>query len=436
MTDHRPAEFLSSAASLAPTKARSRPRILLSAFACDPKTGSEPYVGWNWAVMLAKDYEVHVLTRRYSQPLIADHSLESEIHFHYFDLPFAHRLDHHAKPIKSYYCLWQMLALPVVLAFDRTWRFDIIQHVTYNNVDLPGFLWLCRGPQFVWGPVGGGQVAPASLRVVYGRRQWQQRLRDVLKATVRYNPIVLGALRKASLVWFANEETATRLRGLVRCERPLLETAISDAGRAMSAAHEGQDGIIRVLWLSHVFPRKALELAIDGFIHALTACHGKQRLELVVVGDGPALPAARRQVEEAGVGGYIRLLGAVPHEAVQAQMHQADMFLFTSVQDTSGNVLLEAMLNALPVVALAHQGAKAIVGPGCGRLVPIGSYAETAAAVGVAIAELACAGKARADSGAAARRHVLAHHTWAAKRLEVLAVYEKMLTEHRADASE
>lgn len=39
-------------------------KILISAFSCLPNRGSEPGVGWNWAVLAAEEgYDVTVLTR-------------------------------------------------------------------------------------------------------------------------------------------------------------------------------------------------------------------------------------------------------------------------------------------------------------------------------------------------------------------------------------
>ena len=40
-----------------------RPRILLSAYACEPVKGSEPGVGWNWVRQLSQFAELWVLTR-------------------------------------------------------------------------------------------------------------------------------------------------------------------------------------------------------------------------------------------------------------------------------------------------------------------------------------------------------------------------------------
>jgi hypothetical protein len=40
------------------------PRVILSAYACEPNLGSEPGIGWNWAIQAARHgNEMHVVTR-------------------------------------------------------------------------------------------------------------------------------------------------------------------------------------------------------------------------------------------------------------------------------------------------------------------------------------------------------------------------------------
>ena len=47
-------------------------KILLNVYACEPNRGSEPGVGWHWAIELSKDKnkEVHVLTRANNKGVI------------------------------------------------------------------------------------------------------------------------------------------------------------------------------------------------------------------------------------------------------------------------------------------------------------------------------------------------------------------------------
>ena len=42
---------------------KNRIRVLISAYACEPNKGSEPGVGWNWTLQMAKMDEVYVITR-------------------------------------------------------------------------------------------------------------------------------------------------------------------------------------------------------------------------------------------------------------------------------------------------------------------------------------------------------------------------------------
>ena len=52
-------------------------------------------------------------------------------------------------------------------------------------------------------------------------------------------------------------------------------------------------------------------------------------------------------------------------EAV-AQMQSAELFCFTSLRDTSGNVVLEALAAGVPVVCFDHQGAGDMVSDAVG----------------------------------------------------------------------
>ncbi|MBP7253774.1 MAG: glycosyltransferase [Alphaproteobacteria bacterium] len=75
----------------------------------------------------------------------------------------------------------------------------------------------------------------------------------------------------------------------------------------------------------------------------------------VIVGDGPLLPALRAQYPQA------RYVGAVAKpEEVAAYYRAADVFVFPSMTDTFGLVLLEAMASGLPVAACPGPGQNSI----------------------------------------------------------------------------
>ena len=67
---------------------KNRIRVLISAYACEPNKGSEPGVGWNWALQMAKMDEVYVITRSNNRKVIETflqkHPVE-HLHFYYHD---------------------------------------------------------------------------------------------------------------------------------------------------------------------------------------------------------------------------------------------------------------------------------------------------------------------------------------------------------------
>ncbi len=87
-------------------------KVLLSAYACEPGRGSEPEVGWRWAVELAGlGYQVWVLTRANNRAAIerglASRAPIPSLHFVYYDLPgWARWWKKGGRGVRLYYVLW------------------------------------------------------------------------------------------------------------------------------------------------------------------------------------------------------------------------------------------------------------------------------------------------------------------------------------------
>lgn len=401
------------------TTAAPRMRILLSAFACDPVTGSEPYVGWNWATRIAARHDLTVLTRTYSARLIGQNAPAPGFALIHFDLPGCADKDHYWRWIKPYYVLWQFCALFVVLGHHLRRRFALIHHLTYNVVDMPGFLALVPGCRFVWGPVGGGQVPPPQLRGVYGPAWGKQRLRAVAKRLARYNPLVVLSAWRAYHVFFANRETAALVSRYCRAWSVMLETAIDPPPLVSPRAREGT---VRLLWLGNAIDRKALIIAIEA-MGRVCAGHEGLAIELCVAGDGPMLAQARQRAAELNLHERVRFLGKVAFEAVMEIVEDSDAFLFTSVQDTSGNVVLEAMSRGKPVICLDHQGAAEVVTDDCGVKVPVADMDAVVGGFAAAIFRLASDPEETEAMGARAWRRIMDHHRWESR----LRAYEAVI---------
>jgi glycosyltransferase involved in cell wall biosynthesis len=150
------------------------------------------------------------------------------------------------------------------------------------------------------------------------------------------------------------------------------------------------------LVVGRVAREKHLELAVGAF-HALR-CE-QPDAKLVIVGDGPLRPELQRRHRD-----FI-FTGTLRGEELAAHYASADVFLFPSLTETFGNVVLEAMASGLAVVAFDDAAAREHIVDGENGLTATAPDAD--AFVRRAL-ELARDAQRTARLGAAARESTLA----------------------------
>lgn len=417
-----------------------RPRVLISAYACEPHRGSEPGVGWHWAVEAARDHEVRVLTwSKFREPIEAElrRNHYPNLSFVYYELPRWARLL--ARSERLHYVLWEAGILPLARRLQRQQQFDVVHHLTFNTIEVPGFLWLLDMP-FVWGPVGGGQVPPAALKTYFGARWPIEVLRGLRKRFLRLNPFVGMATRRAACVLVSNRDTARlieasldnaaeagkpRLRGASRREPRLrAETEIAVALPEAPVRQRDAGAPLEIVWAGLLVARKGPLLALD------VAAVLKQRgvdFNLRMAGDGPWRAKVAARIEALGIEGQVSLLGPLSHAKMADFYAGGDVFLFTSLQDTNGTVVLEALSYGLPIVSLDHQGAAEMVTDECGIKVPVESQAQVIEALADGLMRLAGDRGLRERMSVAARDRIASRYTWEHKRAVIEAVYAQAM---------
>src|SRR5262249_60401323 len=106
--------------------------------------------------------------------------------------------------------------------------------------------------------------------------------------------------------------------------------------------------------------RLAVEKNVEYLAKALQIVASERpSTRFLFVGDGPARPEL-----EAAMGSRARFVGYRSGDDLADHYAAADLFAFTSLTETFGNVILEAMASGLPVVALRAGGVGDIVVPG------------------------------------------------------------------------
>lgn len=131
--------------------------------------------------------------------------------------------------------------------------------------------------------------------------------------------------------------------------------AAAAADPAAAAAARATFGLpadaVVLLTIGRVVARKACEQLLQ-----MLAAARDPSLYLVVVGDGPRLPALREQARELGIAERMRFLGQVSEVEKYRALAVADLFVSTSQHEGFGLVFLEAMAFGLPVVCYDRGG--------------------------------------------------------------------------------
>jgi 2-deoxystreptamine N-acetyl-D-glucosaminyltransferase/2-deoxystreptamine glucosyltransferase len=163
--------------------------------------------------------------------------------------------------------------------------------------------------------------------------------------------------------------------------------------------------------------------AEKGWPALLRIAEALPEVRLLVVGDGPDLPALRAQATARGISARMTLTGAVAAEEVPAALATAHVLVLPSEHEELGSVLIEAMAAGLPSVAYAVGGVpEAIVDGVTGILVPPGDAAALAAAVARALGDEDLLARAREEGP---RRASERHGVEAASR-RLVALYEEL----------
>ena len=412
---------------------RDRIRVLISAYACEPNKGSEPGVGWNWALQMAKWNEVYVITRSNNRESIEEflqkHPME-HLHFYYHDCAtWKKKMKRLPNGIFVYYKMWQKEILSLAKKIVDDEKIEIIHHVTFNEFRTPGKLYQLSIP-FVWGPIGGGQFYNPIFKEAYFSPKdiLREKLRNIINSCyLRFSRDIKEAVKKADTIMIADQSTEgimPRTRKYIR----LLETGY-DLNRNGVKLYDSDmliDGNrpIKLLWVGGIWPRKGLKILID-------ALHDSQleNYSLSIVGDGEDRKASERLVREYGLESKIHFLGVLSYNEVNELYDSADVFAFTSLRDTSGNVVLEAMSHGLPVIAINHHGVGEIVTDETGiRIDPV-SYDYVKKGFANAIEQYAQNPRLIKQHGLAGRKRLETQYSWGNNAKILQDIYERIVEE-------
>ena len=405
-------------------------KILISAYACIPNLGSEEGNGWHYASIVSEQgYQVWCLTRTIGKVEIETKlqaSPQPNLTVVYVTVPgwIDKAIKWGLLGMYFHYLYWQWAALQVALTLSKDHLFDVVHHVSYTSLQLGSFLYRLKRP-FIYGPVGGGQETPESMRRYFKHYWIKEKMRSwVSKLLLRFNPGCYQSVRYATYVLVWNEDTLKMVQSLGREKAVIKE--FGGIGRSFipdEPIYRPYQKILQVVWVGRLMPRKALELSLHGF----SKVNPQLPVHLTVVGDGEMGQYVSEYINTYNLADRVTWVGKVGYEQVKEYYRQADVFLFTSLRDTGPDQLMEAMAYSLPVVTLDLHGQAELVNASTGIRVPITEPELVASDLAKAIEWMYHNADNRTDMGLNAFRFAQ-QQSWELKIKHIIQTYYQSIT--------
>ena len=411
-----------------------RKRVLLLAYACSPYGGSEVAVGWNRAMQTREYFDTWVICGRREfeadiKRFVRQNGQIPGIHFYFLSRTrFEKWLWKLPMGFYAGYRSWQKRAYRLAVHLHAKYHFDIVHQVTWTGFREPGYLWKFDVP-FVWGPVGGTQNLPwrflPRCGLIGALKEGSRTI--VNRLQLRFSSRVRQAAKKAQALLTGNSTGLRDFRDAHNANPVLLlETGVRTTKEKTSINLEG---VLKILWSGEFKHHKALHL----LLHALSRLAHNYQYELQILGRGPLEKEWRTLSKRLGIEARCKWIGWLPYEEALQRYARADVLVFTSLRDTSGNVVLEALSCGTPVICFDHQGVGDIVTPYCGIKVAIATPQQAIADLSVAIRALIHDRiRLRELSRGATER--AKDFLWSSNGAQVAAIYDQILADrHNAN---
>lgn len=413
-------------------------RVLVLAESAHPVAQSVSWVGWAHTRALAERHDVHLVTRSANREAILAAGWREGRDFTAIDLDaLERRILRLASRLRGGedkgWTVLMALSLPLYLAFERqAWRrlgariadreFDVVHRITPVSPTMPSLMaprCARHATPFVLGPINGGLPWPREFPGIrHAEREWL----SYLRFAYRLAPYYRATRDHAAAILVGSRDTYGQLPRRYDGKCVYLPENGIDTGRFADLGPRRMDTASRprALFVGRLVPYKGCDIALEALAPLLRAA----QLAFTIVGDGPERPALEEQASRLGIADAVTFAGRVPPDEVARHYREADLFVFPSLREFGGGVVLEAMAMGVVPVVLAYGGPGELVTGDCGIAVPMAAQPMLVAGIRAAVVELLGDPGRRGAMAAAARARVASLFLWERKAEQTSTVYD------------
>ncbi len=358
-------------------------KALLLAEACNPEWTSVPLVGFNMAQALSgrDDLDVVLVTHIRNREALQRHSLSQKIEIQYVDNEWiAGPLYKFGKLLRGGGSLgWttnMAVNWPAYIAFEKqiarrfrdrlkSGEFDVIHRITPVSPTLPSALSTMTEVPMMIGPLNGGLPWPKEFPALHAsEREWLSSVRNLYRRLPYYR----SSYRQLAAVVSGSRHTATEVPSCFSGRQYYLpENGIDAARFEIADDWTAPTDTFHFITVGRLVPYKGFDMVIEAMASSpiLRGC------QLTIVGGGPQQAALQQQICDAGLEDRIKLTGWLSQLELSQHLRSSQAFVFPSLREFGGGVVLEAMASGLPSIIVDYGGPSELIDVSCGMKLPL-----------------------------------------------------------------
>ena len=301
--------------------------------------------------------------------------------------------------------------------------------MTYGNDWMVSFIGAFLPVPYIRGPGGGAHRTPKGFEKEYSLkgRLWEKG-RSIGQWLFRHDPLYIRSQNRARAIMVCNQEAMDKVPAKWAHKVSFFPVnGITTEDLALTKTGEPRsenDVSFKVLSAGTLIRVKGFGLAIKAFSE-FAAKYPQASFE--IVGSGPEEPHLRELIEQAGLQSNVTLQPAVPRPELLSKMTESDVFLFPSLRDGGGAVVIEAMAAGKPVVCLNTGGPGTHINQECGFKIRPESPEASASELARALENLYEDKGLRTSLGEAGRARAEGEYHWDKLGDRLMDIYQQAL---------
>lgn len=412
-------------------------KVLLLAEVCNPAWASLPSFSYSLADSISNNVDVVLVTHiRNKKDISSEVNNFNEII--YIDNEYiASPLFKFSKLLKKIgvggWMTNMALKYPSNIAFEyevfkqlktrlKNKEFDFIHRISPVSPTIPSPIASWSDTPFIYGPLNGALAWPVQFsEEIKKEREVLVHIRNAYK----YLPYYKSTFHKAVkiLASFSHVEKDIPLSDhhkVVRFNELGVDTDLYKPGVNKSY---NLNMPCQFLFVGRLVPYKCPHVVITAFANSEIL---KRNHMLNIVGDGPERDTLQKLIDDNNLNDCVKMLGWKNQQEIAQYMANSDVFVFPTIREVGGNVVIEAMSSGLPSIVPNYGGPSELIDDNIGIKIPLSDKKEFLESYINNMERIASNVELREILSRNARKKALELHSWPIKGRQIKLIYESI----------